>query len=148
MHQAKLFDAVDASVEFTLSLQESSLEVEGEAEALNQLITNLIDNAIKYTDQQDGLVQLQLSRLGSMALIEVHDNGIGISKDESQRIFERFYRVEKARSRDLGGTGLGLAIVKHIAQSHMGSVSVESQLGKGSIFSVKIPLADPQEAPV
>jgi len=146
VHQAKLFDAGDASVEFTLSLQESSLEVEGEAEALNQLITNLVDNAIKYTDQRDGLVQLRLSRLGSMALIEVQDNGMGISKDESQRIFERFYRVDKARSRDLGGTGLGLAIVKHIAQSHMGSVSVESQLGKGSIFSVKIPLADPLEA--
>lgn len=145
VHQAKLFDAGDASVEFTLSLEESSLEVEGEAEALNQLVTNLVDNAIKYTDKQGGVVQLRLSRHGSMAVIEVRDNGMGISKDESQRIFERFYRVDKARSRDLGGTGLGLAIVKHIAQSHMGSVSVESQLGKGSTFSVKIPLAEPVE---
>lgn len=139
--ESKLLDAADVGVELELGLQADSLEIEGEAEALNQLVTNLVDNAIKYTEE-GGRVNLRLSKLGAMALIEVEDNGIGISRDECERIFERFYRVDRARSRALGGTGLGLAIVKHIAQSHMGSVSVESQLGRGSVFSVKLPLAD------
>lgn len=143
VHQSRIVDAGDVGVDLQLELNESSLEVEGESEALNQLVTNLVDNAIKYTDDK-GKVQIRLLKLGSMAQIEIEDDGIGISKDERQRIFERFYRVDRARSRDLGGTGLGLAIVKHIAQAHMGSVSVESQLGKGSIFSVKVPLAEPE----
>ena len=141
VYQSKTFEATDAGVEFELDLQESSLVIDGEAEALNQLVSNLVENAIKYTGK-GGRVQLRLLKLGSMAHIEVEDNGIGISKDETQRIFERFYRVDRARSRDMGGTGLGLAIVKHIAQAHHGSVSVTSQLGQGSRFTVQIPLAE------
>jgi two-component system, OmpR family, phosphate regulon sensor histidine kinase PhoR len=141
VHQAKSMDAVDAGVELELDLSIDALEVEGEAEALNQLVVNLVDNAIKYTGE-GGKVKLMLQKIGSMAHIEVQDNGIGISRDECERIFERFYRVDRARSRDLGGTGLGLAIVKHIAQSHLGSVTVDSQLGEGSTFAVRIPLAE------
>lgn len=138
--QAESFDAKNAGIQLKLDLQGDCLEVEGEAEALNQLVTNLTDNAIKYTGE-GGLVILRAKKLGAMAHIEVEDTGIGIAKDETMRIFERFYRVDRARSRDLGGTGLGLAIVKHIAQAHKGSVSVQSEPGKGSIFSVQIPLA-------
>ena len=140
VYQSKSYDATDAGVEFELDLQVDSLAVDGEAEALNQLVSNLVENAIKYTGD-GGRVQLRLMKVGAMAHIEVQDNGIGISKDETQRIFERFYRVDRARSRDLGGTGLGLAIVKHIAQAHNGSVTVVSQLGRGSRFTVQLPLA-------
>ena len=112
----------------------------GETEAIDQLLTNLVDNAIKYTGE-GGKVTVHLKSVGQMASIEVEDSGIGISPEETARIFERFYRVDRARSRDVGGTGLGLAIVKHIAQAHNGTVSVHSQLGKGTIFTVQIPLA-------
>lgn len=141
VHRANLLDAGDADVELRLECLDEPLEVNGEAEALNQMIANLVDNAIKYSEE-GGIVDMKLSRLGSIAKVEVKDNGIGISKDDSERIFERFYRVDRARSRALGGTGLGLAIVKHIAQSHSGSVTLESNLGKGSNFQVQIPLAD------
>ena len=112
----------------------------GEAEAIDQLLTNLVDNAIKYTGE-GGKVTVCLKSVGKMASIEVEDSGIGISSEETARIFERFYRIDRARSREVGGTGLGLAIVKHIAQAHNGNVSVASQLGKGTTFTVQIPLA-------
>ena len=85
---------------------------------------------------------MKLSKRGLIGLVQIEDTGIGISSDEKERIFERFYRVDKARAKAAGGTGLGLAIVKHIAQAHKGSVTVDSQLEKGSIFSVNIPLAE------
>ena len=141
VHRAKLMDAADAKVDLTLDIQNDGLDVAGEIEALNQMITNLVDNALKYTDE-DGTVVMRISQMGAMAKIDVIDNGIGISREDSERIFERFYRVDRARSRALGGTGLGLAIVKHIAQSHMGSVAVDSKLGKGSTFTVQIPMTD------
>lgn len=139
VYQAKGYDASDAGIELNLDLRVESLEVDGEIEALNQMVTNLVDNALKYTGH-GGKVQMRLLKVGAMAHIEVEDNGIGIAKDETRRIFERFYRVDRARSREQGGTGLGLAIVKHIAQAHKGSVSVDSQLGVGSTFCVQIPL--------
>ena len=112
----------------------------GETEAIDQLLTNLVDNAIKYTGA-GGKVTVHLRRVGQMASIEVEDTGIGISRGETTRIFERFYRIDRARSRDVGGTGLGLAIVKHIALAHNGNVSVDSLLDKGSTFTVQLPLA-------
>ena len=141
VYQAKADDASDAQVSLELGFLADELFVEGEPEALNQLVTNLVDNALKYTDE-GGQVLLRTLKIGSMAHIEVEDNGIGIPGEETQRVFERFYRIDPARSRELGGTGLGLAIVKHIAQAHNGSVSVESELGQGSVFCVQIPLAD------
>ena len=101
----------------------------------------MVDNAIKY-NKDGGKVEIKLFKRGLIGLVQVEDTGIGISSDEKERIFERFYRVDKARAKAAGGTGLGLAIVKHIAQAHGGSVAVDSQLGKGSIFSVNIPLAE------
>ena len=134
--------AFDAGVAFELQLNRSQddLIVPGETEALTQMVTNLLDNALKYTPQ-GGQVQLRLKQAGQHAQIEVEDNGIGIPRDETARVFERFYRLDQARSRDLGGTGLGLAIVKHIAQAHQGRVQLNTRLGKGSTFMVQLPLA-------
>ena len=98
-----------------------------------------IRNALKYTPH-DGQVWLRLYEEGGHAVLEVEDTGIGIERPHQDRIFERFYRVDKARSRELGGTGLGLSIVKHVALAHGGDASVESTLGKGSTFRVRIPL--------
>ena len=138
--QANVDNARDAGVILDLDIQDESAQVLGETEAIDQLLTNLVDNAIKYTGE-GGKVTVYLKSVGQMASIEVQDSGIGISPEETARIFERFYRVDRARSRDVGGTGLGLAIVKHIAQAHNGTVSVHSQLGKGTTFTVQIPLA-------
>ena len=137
----KSYEAGDAGLKFDLKIESEPLEIDGDAEALNQLFVNLVDNAIKY-NRDGGTVEMKLSKRGLIGLVQIEDTGIGISSDEKERIFERFYRVDKARAKAAGGTGLGLAIVKHIAQAHKGSVTVDSQLEKGSIFSVNIPLAE------
>jgi two-component system phosphate regulon sensor histidine kinase PhoR len=103
------------------------------------MATNLIDNAIKYTAQQ-GQVCVSVELQEGEAMFSVTDDGLGIEAADQARIFERFYRVDKARSQSLGGTGLGLAIVKHIVQSHQGRIELQSQLNKGSTFKVHIPL--------
>jgi two-component system phosphate regulon sensor histidine kinase PhoR len=105
---------------------------------LEQAVVNLLDNAIKYSDS-GGSVDIEALADQGQVVITVRDQGIGIAQKHLPRIFERFYRVDKARSRTLGGTGLGLAIVKHIAQFHGGQVTVESQLGEGSRFSIHLP---------
>ena len=108
---------------------------------LEQAIANLIDNAIKYSERGT-TTRLRAWREGSEAWIEVEDQGPGIEAQHLPRLFERFYRVDKGRSRRLGGTGLGLAIVKHIVHAHGGTVSVESRLGIGSRFRLELPLGD------
>lgn len=105
---------------------------------LSQILLNLLDNAIKY-NKNGGEVVIKAEDKGDYIQIDVKDTGIGISDEDQIRIFERFYRVEKARSRELGGTGLGLSIVKHIVHAHKGDVFVKSELGKGSTFSFTIP---------
>ena len=112
----------------------------GDPDGLERLVLNLLDNAVKY-NRPDGQVTLRLSRSDGEAVLEVSDTGIGIPPESIPRLFERFYRVDKGRAREEGGTGLGLAIVKHVAQAHGGQVEVESRLGRGSIFRVKLPLA-------
>ncbi|HDS16139.1 MAG TPA: HAMP domain-containing protein [Proteobacteria bacterium] len=118
---------------------EKNLEIEGDENALLQAVTNLLDNAIKYTPE-GGRVELRLRGDSRNAIIEVADTGIGIEPEDQERIFERFYRVDKARSRELGGTGLGLSIVRHIIKSHKGRVRVESRPGAGSTFIINLPL--------
>jgi two-component system, OmpR family, phosphate regulon sensor histidine kinase PhoR len=106
---------------------------------LRAVLDNLLDNAVKYS-REHGEIRLQAGRRDDQMGLSVSDNGIGIGKADLPRIFERFYRVDKARSRELGGTGLGLAIVKHIAQLHGGRVEVESELGRGTTIRVLLPL--------
>lgn len=105
---------------------------------LEQAVTNLIDNAIKYGPAESEIL-VACEKAEDGVRIAVHDNGPGIASEHQPRIFERFYRVDKARSRDAGGTGLGLSIVKHIVQAHGGMVALESTLGRGSVFTLHIP---------
>ncbi len=109
-------------------------------EAVRQILDNLVDNAIKYTPE-GGIVRVRWGRAGDQVLFEISDNGIGIAEFELPRIFERFYRVDKARSRELGGTGLGLSIVKHLTQAMHGTVHAHSVVGQGSTFTVYLPAA-------
>jgi len=104
---------------------------------LEQMLTNLLENAIKF-NRKRGEVTIR-SESGSVDRIVVHDTGEGIPAQHLERLFERFYRVDRARSRELGGTGLGLAIVKHLAKAHGGEVRVESKLGEGSTFWIDLP---------
>jgi two-component system phosphate regulon sensor histidine kinase PhoR len=128
-----------------LDLPSRPVVVSGEEESLRQAFSNLIDNAIKYSEE-GGPVWIRLRQEGWQAVFEVEDRGVGIEEQHHQRIFERFYRVDKARSRDLGGTGLGLAIVKNVAQAFGGEVSVESRPAEGSVFRMKLPLAVSERA--
>ncbi len=119
--------------------RQDDLTVKGVAQRLRQVLVNLVDNAIKYTPK-DGVIRLSLFQDGPWARLEVTDNGIGISPEHLPHIFDRFYRVDKARSRASGGSGLGLAIVKGIAEQHGGRVTVTSQRGKGSTFTIWLKL--------
>ena len=134
-------DCQDKQLALTLELPEEELSINGDMQAIRQMIDNLIDNAIKYTPL-GGEIRVSLRKLDNNALLTITDNGVGISPQYQQRIFERFYRVDKARSRELGGTGLGLSIVKNIVEQHLGKVSVTSQEGNGSTFTVTLPLID------
>jgi two-component system, OmpR family, phosphate regulon sensor histidine kinase PhoR len=106
---------------------------------LQEVLFNLLENAVKYS-RENGEIRLQAAQRGSEIVISVSDNGIGISRDDLPRIFERFYRADKARSREFGGTGLGLSIVKHIAQLHGGRVEAESEPGRGTTIRVLLPI--------
>ncbi len=110
------------------------------ASLMEQAIVNLLENAIKYNPPKT-LIRLSAERKGDLLIFEVKDNGIGIPEEHHERLFERFYRIDKSRSRKMGGTGLGLAIVKHIAAAHGGEVSMTSAPGKGSSFVIRIPLS-------
>ena len=114
-------------------------EAEADRGKLNQVIYNLMENAIKYT-QEGGKIEVTLNREGQQAVLTVRDNGSGIPADALPHLFERFYRVDKARSRETGGTGLGLSIVKQLLSLHGGTIRVESEEGKGSTFTAEIPL--------
>lgn len=115
------------------------LEVVGNPRMLDELLYNLIDNAIKY-NRPCGAVDVDITRTNDMAHISVHDSGIGIAPADRERVFERFYRVDRSRSKKTGGTGLGLAIVKHIAGYHDGTVALHSQENVGTTIEVSIPL--------
>ncbi|MCA9111819.1 MAG: GHKL domain-containing protein, partial [Planctomycetaceae bacterium] len=120
------------------------LSVLADADELRTILDNLVDNAIKYTEST-GHVTVRWQQAEDMGIISVEDDGAGIPLDRQARIFERFYRVDKARDRQRGGTGLGLSIVKHLCQLFGGSVEVESQMGKGSTFRVRLPLVGSQD---
>jgi two-component system phosphate regulon sensor histidine kinase PhoR len=115
-----------------------TVSVGGDEEKLTQVLVNLLDNAVKYTEP-GGTVDVTVQSSDGRAIISVRDTGIGIPPTDRDRIFERFYRVDRARSRESGGTGLGLSIVKHIVEAHRGTVTVDSRLGHGSTFTVTLP---------
>lgn len=115
------------------------LEVKGDARMLEMAVCNLLSNAIKYGDGSD--VVVTLTKVANRAVLRVRDGGPGIAAEHIPRLFERFYRVDKARSRDSGGTGLGLSIVKHVALFHGGTASCESEVGNGSVFVLEVPCA-------
>jgi two-component system, OmpR family, phosphate regulon sensor histidine kinase PhoR len=121
------------------------LMIRANAPLLEQAVVNLLDNAIKYSPP-DATVRVTAAVEGDQAVIRVQDHGCGIASKHLPRLFERFYRVDKARSRELGGTGLGLSIVKHIVSAHRGTVQVESTVGRGSTFSIRLPLPAPEPA--
>jgi two-component system, OmpR family, phosphate regulon sensor histidine kinase PhoR len=128
-----------AQKDIMLKLSQPSEEavIEGDPDRLKQVLINLVSNAITYTPN-GGSVEISLTDQEDSVSIVVKDSGIGIEKSEITRIFERFYRVDKARSRNSGGTGLGLAIVKHIVEAHKGHIEVDSQIGKGTTFTIKL----------
>lgn len=120
------------------NFEDEKVAIQAYGDYIKQLFLNLIDNAIKYTPEGGTVIINQFTRNNEIT-IEVIDNGVGIPKEDQDKIFQRFYRVDKARSRSVGGTGLGLAITKHIVNSLQGNISVESKLGEGSKFIVTIP---------
>lgn len=132
------------NIELTLDIQESIINPTGDPDMFKQMLINLVDNAIKYTPENGkvlvGAYKLEDEGEQEKLLITVKDNGIGIPKQHIPRLFERFYRVDKARSRKVGGTGLGLAIVKHIVILFNGDIEVLSEVGKGTEFRITIPV--------
>lgn len=130
--------AAEAGID--LSIEAAQVYVMGNWRDLAMAVRNLLDNAIRYTPG-GGTISVRLREDEGMAVIEVEDSGAGIPTRDLERVFERFYRVDAARSRRTGGTGLGLSIVRHVVESHGGSVSAASQLGVGSTFTVRLPLS-------
>jgi two-component system sensor histidine kinase SenX3 len=141
-------DAVERN-QFMAEAKNVSIEVDapagllvyGDHEMLTMAVKNLIENAIIYSER-DSVVGLGLRAVDGVAEIAVTDHGVGIAAEDQERIFERFYRVDPSRSRETGGTGLGLAIVKHVASNHRGEIKLFSQVGLGSTFTLRLPLAD------
>ncbi len=125
----------------TLSVEaEPPVTVTGSSRDLGLMVRNLMQNAVQYT-RAGGRVDVEVRPEDGHALLVIRDTGVGIPQKDRGRVFERFYRVDRARSRDTGGTGLGLSIVKHVVENHGGSVAVDSRLGEGSSFTVRLPLA-------
>lgn len=131
----------ERDLELVAEFPDEAVEVVGEEEAIRQALSNLVDNAVKYSSA-GGRVLVRLQARKGRAVLEVEDQGPGIASEHLDRIFERFYRVDRARSRELGGTGLGLAIVKNVARRHGGGVEVESEQGRGSTFRLWLPAAE------
>jgi len=129
----------DKGLSLSVRLPDDIPKILADEKRITQVLLNLLDNAVKYTNT--GGISIEISLKSKFIQFDVTDTGIGIPLNDIPRIFERFYRVEKSRSRDLGGTGLGLSIVKHIVESHHGDVWVSSKAGQGSTFSIKIPQA-------
>ena len=132
--------AIRKGVQLKSEADSSAIVLNGDEELLRRMILNLLDNAVKYTPE-GGQVSIRLARQNGHAQITVRDSGIGILPADQPHVFDRFYRVDKARSRALGGAGLGLSIVRWIVDAHEGKIEVESTPGKGSAFTVELPVA-------
>src|SRR6266498_1752331 len=133
--------AEERRIRLRTELQRESM-ARGDRAQLGLMLSNLVDNALRYTAAR-GTVRIRLDSIDGKVVLQVADTGEGIPSAELPRIFERFYRVDKARARRTGGTGLGLAIVRHVAESHGGTVAVDSRVGRGSTFTVTLPVTGP-----
>jgi two-component system phosphate regulon sensor histidine kinase PhoR len=131
--------ATSSDVSLELEPLKGELSTVGDPLRLKQAIINLIDNAVKY-NKPGGMVKVSAWAQDNQLILQIQDSGIGISQADQQRIFDRFYRVDKSRSRAQGGSGLGLAIVKKIIEDHGGRITVDSTLGEGSTFRITLPL--------
>ena len=141
--EAERFEAAAAEARVALTVRTRAVpRIRGSARDLALMVRNLVDNAIRYT-RPGGRVEVGLEPDEGQVVLTVADTGVGIPGRDLSRVFERFYRVDRARSRETGGTGLGLSIVRHVAENHGGSVSVHSELGMGSTFEVRLPAAPP-----
>lgn len=139
--EVERFESLAAESQLRLTIEAAPVPpVRGSARDLALMVRNLIDNAIRYT-RPGGRVDVRVRAEGGRIVLTVADTGIGIPSRDLGRIFERFYRVDRARSRETGGTGLGLSIVRHVVENHGGSVRVASELGRGSTFEVRLPAA-------
>jgi signal transduction histidine kinase len=138
-HEARVL-AEAKHLQFHWSVPDNPLHVWGDSASLERLFVILLDNAIKYT-ASGGQVDVRLRRDDGFAVADVRDTGAGIPAEDIEHVFDRFYRADHARSRESGGAGLGLAIGRWIAEAHGGEICVESKLGEGSTFQVKIPLS-------
>jgi two-component system phosphate regulon sensor histidine kinase PhoR len=136
-----LFETKAAAKNITIinDLSQKTITTKGDKDRLMQIFVNLLDNAVKFT-QDNGTVTINAFKEGDSIIVNVIDSGAGIPKEEIQRLGERFYRVDKTRSRDLGGTGLGLSIVKHLMIAHGGRMEIKSALGQGTTVSLCFPL--------
>jgi two-component system phosphate regulon sensor histidine kinase PhoR len=132
------FRADQKKLALRVECPESLPKIRGDARRLSEILQNLFDNAVQYTPE-GGQITVRASAEASWVRISVADTGIGIPSDQRQRIFERFYRVDAARSREAGGTGLGLSIARHLAEAHGGRIEVESEVGRGSTFTLILP---------
>jgi signal transduction histidine kinase len=128
-------------VDFGLEVPEAPVQIHADADALRRALLILMDNAAKYT-RRGGSVRVRLACEDRFAIASVSDTGIGIGQQDVPRVFDRFWRADKARSREEGGAGLGLSIAKWIIDVHRGSISVRSEPGKGSEFSIRLPLEE------
>jgi signal transduction histidine kinase len=137
--EGERFEVPAAEAGVTLSVDAERVpRVRGSARDLALLVRNLVDNAIRYT-RPGGRVDAEIAADDGEVVLRVRDTGIGIPQRELPRVFERFYRVDRARSRETGGTGLGLSIVRHVVENHGGRIAVESELGRGTCFEVRLP---------
>lgn len=145
---SEVLDKLDYSIREKGHVLHTSIEVLPtmilDRDAVERVLLNIISNSVKYTEG-GGELSVSLRREGGVAVIRVKDNGIGIGEEELERVFERFYRVEKGRSREMGGTGLGLAIAKEIVEGHGGTIRMESKLGEGTETTVRLPFRERKE---
>ena len=132
--------AREKGLELRVQVETHLPPVSGDPDMLARVLVNLVDNAVKYTPE-GGRITIRAEVVGGHLRVSVADTGAGIPEESLSRVFERFYRVDKARARDQGGTGLGLAIVKHIIEVHGGRVWAESEVGRGSTFTLELPVA-------
>ncbi|WP_130859640.1 sensor histidine kinase [Gracilibacillus phocaeensis] len=131
------FKAADKGLKLHLSVPDHDVVLKADRSRIDQILTNLVENAVRYTET--GQITLKIRDLSSDVWIEVIDTGIGIKQEDVPYLFERFYRVDKSRSRANGGTGLGLAIVKHLVEMHEGTIKIDSQFNEGTTFSLRFP---------